>query len=214
MKAWLALQARRIDRLSLRERAIMFVSLAVAFIAAADALVFTPRVDEHKRLTQQLRQHSSANDTLRLQLSGNGAADTPAAQLSRQLQQLQQRRAEVDARIQQRSADGATALRLPQLLERVLRRHERLTLLRLATVAPAATSNSNTRGSANGGTPGAARPLQTVEIALAGSYPDLARYVAEAEQAMPGLRWGELQISSARGTPELVAQVVLIGDAP
>lgn len=211
MKALLQQQALRINALTLRERAIMFISLAAALVAATDALVLSPRQAEQKALAQQLRQQSSDVDALRAQVAGPALADTPQARLARELLQLRTRQAEVNAEIQRRAGSGASAMRLPTLLERVLRRHDRLTLVRLATLAPPVTSNTTTTPK-----PGAL-PLQGVEIVLRGPYPDLVRYVAEAEQAMPGLRWGELHISTRQDTPalpELVAKVTLLGEAP
>lgn len=199
MKTWLRAQGRRINNLTLRERAILFVSASVALVGLADALVYSPRLAERKALATELRQLGSELDTLRTRLGG--AAESPQQRLRQELQTVQQRLAEVDGRLQQ-GHSGAQATRLPQLLEQVLRRHEKLTLLRLATLAPAAPAQ-----------PGAPA-LQEVEIALAGTYPELMRYVAAAEQALPGLRWGELRISTPRGTPELVAQVALPGGAP
>lgn len=214
MKALLQQQALRINALTLRERAIMFISLAAALVAATDALVLSPRQAEQKALAQQLRQQSSDMDALRAQVAGPALADTPQARLARELLQLRTRQAEVNAEIQRRAGSGASAMRLPTLLERVLRRHDRLTLVRLATLAPTVTSNTpNTPTTPKPG----ALPLQGVEIVLRGPYPDLVRYVAEAEQAMPGLRWGELHISTRQDTPalpELVAKVTLLGEAP
>lgn len=214
MKALLQQQALRINALTLRERAIMFISLAAALVAATDALVLSPRQAEQKALAQQLRQQSSDMDALRAQVAGPALADTPQARLARELLQLRTRQAEVNAEIQRRAGSGASAMRLPTLLERVLRRHDRLTLVRLATLAPTVTSNTpNTTTTPKPG----ALPLQGVEIVLRGPYPDLVRYVAEAEQAMPGLRWGELHISTRQDTPalpELVAKVTLLGEAP
>ena len=205
MKALLQQQALRINALTLRERAIMFISLAAALVAATDALVLSPRQAEQKALAQQLRQQSSDVDALRAQLAGTALADTPQARQAREVLQLRARQAEVDAEIQRRAGSDASAMRLPMLLERVLRRHDRLTLVRLATLAPPVAPK-----------PGAL-PLQGVEIVLRGPYPDLVRYMAEAEQAMPGLRWGELNISTRQDSqtpPELVAKVTLLGDAP
>ena len=220
MKALLQQQALRINALTLRERAIMFISLAAALVAATDALVLSPRQAEQKALAQQLRQQSSDVDALRAQVAGPALADTPQARLARELLQLRTRQAEVNAEIQRRAGSGASAMRLPTLLERVLRRHDRLTLVRLATLAPPVTSNTtvtpNTPNTTTTPKPGAL-PLQGVEIVLRGPYPDLVRYVAEAEQAMPGLRWSELHISTRQDTPalpELVAKVTLLGEAP
>ena len=205
MKTFLQQQARRIDALSLRERAIMFVSLAAGLVAAADAFVLSPRLAEHKQLLAQRRQQGSAIDALRATLAGGGAATDPAAtRLARQLGETRARQQVVDAEVARGLSQGALGARLPELLERVLQRYEGLTLLRLATVAAPAAAARDLQS----------LPLQSVELAVRGSYPDLARYVADTESALPGLRWGELTVAAADGVPELKARVHLLGATP
>jgi MSHA biogenesis protein MshJ len=195
-------QARRINALSLRERAMMFASLAAALVAAADALVLSPRLAEQKALGAQLRQHTQELEALRAQFSGVGATETPQQALLRQLQQTRAEQQAADQAITQRLAELGAGARLPELLERVLRRHDRLTLVRLATVPPAP------------GAKAAAVPTQAVEIALRGAYADLTQYVADAERELPGLRWGELSVASVQAGTELTARVLLPGVAP
>ena len=204
MKALLEQQARRINALSLRERAIMFVSLGVALVAAADALVLSPRMQEQKALASQLRQQAGELVALRAELAGTGAAETAPARLLRLLQTAQAQQRTLDAEIERRLATDAAGTRLPDLLERVLRRHDRLTLLRLATAAtPPHQASAPTL------------PLQGVDIGLRGAYNDLTQYVAAAEQALPGLRWGELSIvAGADGAAELTARVYLLENLP
>lgn len=210
MKAFLKQQARRVDALSLRERAIMFVSLSIALVALADGLVMSPRLAEQKSLLAQRRAESTQIDTLRTKLAGGGAdADTPAARLARQLAEARAQQQALDAQIAQGLAQGSPGARLPELLERVLRRYERLTLLRLATLAASAPPVASALG-----TNAAALPLQGVEIKLRGSYPDLAQYVADTESALPALRWGALSIASSGELPVLTARVYLLGALP
>ena len=213
MKAFLQAQARRIDGLSLRERAIMFVSLAVALVAVADALVISPRLAEQKELLAQRQAQTAQINTLRTTLAGGGAAaDTPAAKLSRQLAEARARQQALDAEIARGLALGAHGARLPDLLERVLRRYERLTLLRLATVESPAHPVAKALESALAAAGSA--PAHGVEIVVRGSYPDLAQYVADTESALPALRWGALSITGGSELPVLTARVYLPGSVP
>lgn len=205
MKAFWMQQARRINALSLRERVIMFASLAVALGALADALVLTPQMNAQKAMAKQLRQQTTELDGLRGQLAslqGTGAADTPLGRLQRSLAETRTERDEVDAELKQRSSVEGGAARLPELLERVLKRHERLTLLRLTTAAPAPPREGQA----------ASLPLQGVDLHVSGSYGDLASYLAEIETAMPGLRWSELRLSSQTQPPVLKLRVYLNAD--
>lgn len=235
-------QARRIDALSLRERAMMFASIAAALVALTDATLLTPRLAEQKALLAQQRERAQVLRGLREGAAGTGSARgtpaTPAEKLERELAALRTQRTEADAEIARRTARGDAGARLPQLLERVLQRDERLTLLRLATLADAGTSGltatpgtSGTSGITGTSAPSAAPrgagpagvdahaaaaqvPMQAVDIAVRGSYPDLARYVADTEAAMPALRWGELSIENRGDGPVLQARVYLVGGAP
>lgn len=214
MNAFIQAQAKRIDGLSLRERAIMFVSLAAALVAAADALVISPRLAEEKALLSQRQTQTAKINALRGELAGGGAsADTPAAKLARQLAEARARQQALDAEIARGQAQGGPGARLSDLLERVLRRYERLTLLRLATVAATAKPLAQTRDSAQAQA-GERLPLQGVEIVVRGSYPDLAQYVADTESALPALRWGALTITGGAELPVLTARVYLLGAAP
>lgn len=207
MKSFVQLQARRIDSLSLRERGIMFVSVAAALVALADAWVLTPRMAEQKSYAERMRAQSGELDTLRTQAAGGGAADTPAARLQRQLQEVRSQQQTLDAQIQQRLSDGSAIAQLPDLLKRVLRRHDRLLLLRLETTTDTKATDTKT--------PTGSNPAQQgVDIGVRGDYPDLTRYVADAELAMPGLRWGELSITGDGATSELRARLYLAGVSP
>ena len=214
MKAFIQAQAKRIDGLSLRERAIMFISLAVALVAVADALVISPRLAEHKALLAQRQAQTAQINTLRTDLASGGAnADTPAAKLARLLAETRARQQALDAEIAHSLAQAAQGSRLPDLLERVLRRYERLTLLRLATLAPAGNTVTSMLESALAKV-GGAGPLQGVEIVVRGRYPDLAQYVADTENALPALRWGALTVTAGHELPVLTARVYLLGAAP
>lgn len=195
-------QARRINALTLRERAIMFVSLAAALVATADALVLSPRLNEQKSALARMRQQRSELEAMRATLSGSGPeADTPAARLGRQLAQTRTEQRGVDDEIARRSASAGDGARLADVLERVLQRHPRLTLLHLTTLdaAPARP-------------PATLPPQPGIELSLRGSYPDLAQYVADTERALPALRWGELSIASSGAAPVLTARVYLPGE--
>jgi MSHA biogenesis protein MshJ len=202
MNAFWQRQSRRIDALTLRERAIMFVSLACALIAAVDAIALSPSLAEQKLLVAQSRQKAAEMDALRARLAkAEQAPDTPQARLAAQLQESHARLTALNAEIARRSSSADVGARLPALLERMLARHEGLTLTRLAVALPAAPA-------------GNAPPWRGVDLGVRGSYHDLVRFVADTESSLPGLRWGELRMSSRSSSTELAATVYLLGDPP
>ncbi len=199
LKLRAAQHAKRIDALTLRERVIMFVSIAVAVVAAFDQFVLSPRMAEQKALAGQIRQGSREIDNLRSQLNA-GRTDGPGARLTRDLEDLRAQQQQLDqALVQLRGSAAGT--QLPDLLERVLRRHDRLTLLRLATVKAAAPTSAEAQ-------------RQAVQIAMRGNYPDLTQYLADTESALPGLRWGEVVIARQGSSAELSATVLLTRSLP
>ncbi|KPF48220.1 hypothetical protein D621_16265 [beta proteobacterium AAP51] len=205
MKPTLQALAHRIDALSLRERVFLFFSVAVVVVALADTLVISPQLQQQRERAQQLARQNSELAQLRSQLTATTAppaSDSPTGRLQAALRAAQQERERLAAEMQAPGSAGPAGMqatagppRLADLLARVLRRHERLSLVRLAVAAPAresATAPSNSPSTAPAG-------LQEVDLALSGSYLALAAYLAEIEAALPGLRWGPMQVE---GPPE------------
>ena len=205
MKAFCSAQARRIDALSLRERVIMFVSLALALGALADALVLSPQLVARRLLAAQLRQSAGELDAMRRQLVASSAAerDSPQARRRAEMAAAHTELAALDTQLRTQLADRERVTRLPELLERTLRRHERLVLTRLSTVAVEP---------ARGEEPAALR-WQAVELGVAGNYLDLMQYLAELERALPGVRWGALQIGTQAEPPQMTVRILLPGEA-
>ena len=210
MKALWKLQAQRIDALSLRERVIMFVSIAVALGALADWLVISPALAERRELATHIRKQTSELTSLRgLFSAGNSQPlpDTPLNRLLTAIDQLRSERTLLDARLRGLLAGRAEMAHLTDVLDRVLRRHERLTLTRLSTV-PDPPPGAPATGSS------AAIRWQGVDLTLAGRYFDLMQYLADLERTLPGLRWGELRIATKTTPPELTVRLLMAGEAP
>jgi MSHA biogenesis protein MshJ len=209
MKAFLKIQASRIDALSLRERGMMFLSLAVALTALVDMFVLSPAIAERKQLVAQARLQTQQLEALRSQWAAS-IADAPddsapgrlrAAVVSARAQQVA-----LDAQIRDQLAGRDEIARLPEVLDRVLRRHERLTLTRLSAVpdaaaVPAAATAPTVR-------------WQGADLSVAGNYADLVQYLADLEAALPGLRWGALQVATPSMPPVMTVRLLLAGEAP
>lgn len=207
-------QARRIDALSLRERAIMFVSVTLALGAVADALVIAPLFSERRQLGAQIRKHSAELDALRAQLAAAEAGprpDTPQGRAQAAIDALRAERQRLDAQMRSLLAGGEELARFTDVLDRVLQRHARLTLTRVATIPDSALGSA--AGTAPAAGAGAIR-WQGVDLSLAGRYLDLMRYLAELEQALPGLRWGELKIATRTLPPEMTVRLMMAAAAP
>jgi MSHA biogenesis protein MshJ len=208
VKAWLRQQARRIDALTLRERAIMFVSLAVALVGAFDALLLSPGLAEHRALLQQMQAQAQELAALRARLAAAGdagRAETPEGRLLAALAASERERAALQAEIDALLAAGDGSARLPALLERLLRRHEAVALVRLATTATPAPGAA--------GADAAAPPRRGVEVELRGPYLELSRFAAALDREVPGLLWADVHLDARHAPPLLSARLHLHGDA-
>lgn len=204
MKDFLAARARRIDALTLRERVILFVSAVLVLGALADTFVLSPQMATRRALAEQLRRDAGELDAMRQQLaaSRHAAETSPEARQRAALEAAQRELAGLDAQLQARLADPERLTRLPGLLQHTLKRHERLALVRLATLPAEPPTPGETAG---------ALQWQGVELAVAGRYLDLMDYLADLERDLPGVRWGVLQIGTQAEPPVMTVKLLLPG---
>ncbi len=209
MKAQWQAQLARIDNLSLRERIFLFLSILVCCFALADTLWLTPAQTAHKQLLQRMDKQSAElqrlRDTLRISAQPNEVDQAAQAEL----QDTQTLIGQVNAAVRERLPGAAGAAPLQQALQQLLRRYPGLTLVRTAALAPEVAGPGNSHGA---GSLPVGLTRQGVTITVAGAYPDLTRYVAALESALPKVRWGVMTLSSEQGQPELTLQLFLLGE--
>ncbi|MBT9455169.1 MAG: type II secretion system protein M [Burkholderiaceae bacterium] len=200
-------QAKRIDALSLRERVFLFLSIALVLAAVLDQFLIAPLTAEQTQARQNQQRQATELKTLRQQFaeaSQLNAADSPQGQLRAAIRAAQGETLELDQQLQQRSGLLDNQSQLPEVMGRLLRQHERLSLVNLHTLDEAALpqSSSATQSSLK---------WRGVELQVSGDYLDLMRYLAELEAALPTLRWGQLRLSHESGRALLQLQVFLVG---
>ncbi|MDE2417230.1 MAG: hypothetical protein KGN32_05430 [Burkholderiales bacterium] len=204
---WIRL-LERIDALSLRERVFLFISLIACTLALADTLWLSPVQTQYKLLTQRFASQRAELERLRVELKSIARSEDPSVALRAEI-------AASDARLDALNADIKTLVplvqngpELEQVLVQLLRRQAGLTLLGLTTLKPEAAT-----GSASAVLP-AGMSKRGLELRVAGSYPELVRYVKSLESAMPALRWGTLTLKGEQQPPELTLQVHVLGVQP
>ena len=209
LRALWKLQAHRIDALSLRERFIMFASIALALGALADWWAISPAMAERRQLTAQSRKQTAELGVMRAQLSAGrqGLPDTPLNRQLAAIERAQGEREALEAQLRGLLAGRTELARLNDVLDEVLRRHERLTLIRLTTVTDLPPSAPANQGAA-------AIHWRGVDLSVAGRYLELMQYLADLERTLPGLRWGELHIATKTTPPELTVRLLMVGEAP
>ncbi|MBY0468894.1 MAG: type II secretion system protein M [Burkholderiaceae bacterium] len=204
-------QLARINALSLRERVMLFVSVAFVMIALADTLVWSPAAAKRKSLLAEQAASAKELATLRQTLADAGATSQPDSPRGQLLARIAQSRAElqtVDSQIRENLGDGKRLASLPGLMDQVLRRHERLTLTHLVTSNDRPVDKSADTSSGE-----TALRWQAVDLGVSGGYLDLVQYLADLERALPELRWGPMEINSKQTPPELTVRLFLAGDA-
>ena len=206
MKADWKNQLARINALSLRERVMLFASVAFVMVALADTLVWSPATAKRKSLVAEQATAAKELDTLRQRLADASSTSQPDSPRGQMLARIAQSRAElqaVDSEITANLGDGKRLANLPDLMDQVLRRHERLTLTHLRTTNERPTDKSTET----------ALRWQAVDLGVSGGYLDLVQYLADLEHALPELRWGPMEINSKQMPPELAVRLFLAGDA-
>ncbi len=207
VKSWSTL-AGRINAMSLRERVLLFVSVIVCLIVFADTFWLSPAQVTHKLLVQRYdRQRHELNDTR--QALSKLARPVDAGKVVRdQIAATELRLAEVNENIHQIAPTPANTPPLVQVLTHLLRRHDGLTLVRTATVAPVTPGAANADAGLGGWT------KQGVELTVSGPYAELTRYVQALERALPYVRWGTMTLRSDKPPVELTLQLFLVGVKP
>lgn len=199
-------QARRIDALSLRERAMLFLGVVAVLALLFDTLVLTPLSARQKLRSTTQAQQSTELAQLREQfvaLSQN--VEDPGGRLRVQIDAARAERERLDAAL--RSAAGSSA-GLPGMLQRLLAQQPGLVLEKLALL------DDNPSLAALPALPGIS--WQGLELQVQGSYGDLQRYLQALERELPGLRWGELRLDAGSGNtrPRLQAQLFMLKVQP
>jgi MSHA biogenesis protein MshJ len=210
MKANWKMQLARINALSLRERVMLFVSVAFVMLALADTLVWSPATAMRKALVAEQAAAAKELATLRQTLADAGSSSQPDSPRGQMLSRIAQAHAElqaVDSQIQESLGNGKRLAKLPDLMDQVLRRHERLTLTHLVTTADRPTDKAADKPAET------ALHWQAVDLGVSGGYLDLVQYLSDLEQALPELRWGPTEINTKQMPPELTVRLFLAGDA-
>ena len=207
MKAWWVIQEARINGLSLRERLFLFVSVLVVILAVVDVLWLSPAQAAYQQIQQRFAAQSSELGRLRAELASVARPVDASADLRASVAQSQARLLSLQAEIAA-AAPGAAAgsEALEQVLVQFLKYRPGLRLVSSGTMATEA-------GAADtAGVPGIQR--RGLELKVAGSYPELRRYVQSLEQSLPHLRWGGMQLLVDAHVPVLTLRVYVLEVQP
>jgi MSHA biogenesis protein MshJ len=193
VKALIKRYAERIDAASLRERAMIFLALALGLVFVANAALIEPLRIKQKRLAAENQQRQQELQALQagLQRLVQGAGqDTDSLNRARQTA-LREELARFNAKIQQEQRRFTPPDRMRAMLGEMFERNKQLTLLELKTlpVAPLGTARAgetNSQGLFRHG----------IELTVRGAYLDLYAYLQTLERLPAQLYWGRAELST------------------
>ena len=203
MKRYWELVRGKIDGMSLRERAVIFLAAAFVVVASVNAVLLNPLLVKQTALSAQLVQKQEKTKELQAQLQAHSQArhDDQHSPLRIRLAQLKQRLQEQDGYLQSHRDRLVEPDKMAGLLEQVLNKNDKLQLVELKTL-PASPLVEKPQPSAADLPIGQKQPdLQKqvfkhgIQITVRGGYLDMLRYLAALEKMPVQMFWGEVSLS-------------------
>lgn len=201
--------ADRVDALSLRERALVFVAVALGLIMSVNMLLIDPLLLRSRNLQQRIVQEELQIKAMRAQIEEleAAAATDPDADLRLRLESLRLQSEQAAETLQDIQSGLVPPERMPAMLQDLLRQNRSVSLVAMRTlpVETLGVAGPTATDTAPGGAPAGERdepsagPMGAVykhgvEITVQGSYLDLLRYL-EGIEALPWqMFWGTVDV--------------------
>ncbi|MDD5384995.1 MAG: agglutinin biogenesis protein [Gallionella sp.] len=202
MKRYWELACSKIDGMSLRERAIIFLAAAFVVVASINAVLLDPLLAKQKALSVQVVQQQEKMKELQAQIQAQWQAkrDDEYSPLRTRLAQLKRQLQEQNGYLQSRSDRLVEPDKMANLLEQVLNKNDKLQLVELKTL-PASPLVEKPQA-ATPQSPAADSPTgqkqvfkHGIQITVRGGYLDMLRYLAALEKMPAQMFWGEISMS-------------------
>jgi MSHA biogenesis protein MshJ len=194
----------RINALNVRERFLLFAVSVSILGGATDFFFITPLMNQQKALVAQLDQKSTDMDVLREKVNTEVLQRNlgRAAELAAGMRETKAELDAIDAEVASLGAVSADPVAMSALLSRVLKRSDKVTLVRVV--------QANTDASPPTPMPtGAMQPSRgAIDITLAGNYLDLLDYLAALEKSLPKSRWGAVRLKADAGMAQITVRIV------
>ena len=191
MKALLAHYAERIDAATLRQRLLVFVAAAAVLLFLANALLLQPQRVKQRRLAAETAQSQKNLADLQAQLGRMVSSDAndPDAALRRRQAALRVELARLNSRITGEERRFTAPERMRAVLEEMLARNTRLTLVDLRTlpvvpIAPQAAAGAPAGMFRHG-----------LELTVRGTYAELYDYLRLLEDLPSQLYWARAELT-------------------
>lgn len=206
MKRYWELVRGKIDGMSLRERAVIFLAAAFVVVASVNAALLNPLLVKQAALSAQLVQKQEKMKELQAQLQAHSQArhDDQHSPLRIRLAQLKQQLQEQDGYLQSHRDRLVEPDKMAGLLEQVLNKNDKLQLVELKTLPasllvekPQAAMPQAADSPAGQKQPDLQKQVfkHGIQITVRGGYLDMLRYLAALEKMPAQMFWGEISLS-------------------
>lgn len=211
MKHYWIEAAAKLDRLSLRERVLIFAAVTFLLVSLLNMLLLAPLLAKQQAMSVQIAVQQN-------KMSASQAGIQSLLQLQREDEHspLRNRIAELKAKIQEQN-DYLQSRRerlveprqMAGLLEQVLKNNDKLQLVELKTLP----LSLLVEAVADGKAPTAVNDTPQlykhgVQITVRGNYLELMRYLAELERLPAQMFWGEISLKVAHHPDALLTLTV------
>ena len=205
IKIWLETWTTRFDHLNLRERVCSFLILIVCFLTGVHVVGLLPAQSAYNATVLLLQKQELELLKARADLKANNVLGGSDSSARVELAALQNSIKAAKQLLQDSSTSSALASPLAETLVYLLRRQDNLKLIQLVTVTDISQASKEVVSALPTGL-----ALQGLELTVAGTYPELSRYVVILEQELKGIRWGAMKLKSEKLPPELTIQIFLL----
>lgn len=206
-KRWQVL-ADRVDALSLRERALIFLAIAMALVVLVNQLLIDPLLTRNKNLQQRIVQEEQETSVMQTQINSLilSSSTDPDAALKARLAELRAQSQHSAETLEDIQSGLVPPQRIPALLQDLLRQNRSVSLVSMKTLPvepltiPAAPA-ANATPIAAGQPPPAPVNLvykHGVEITVQGSYLDLLHYLNSIEGLPWHMLWGTADVDGQK----------------
>jgi len=188
--------ADRLDAMSLRERVLIFLAVAVVIVAIADSALFDPILRRQKVNSQGIHQQEDEIRTMQAQVQAYAQART-GDNAGAKRERLEKRKVELaalDRELGARRSELVPPERMAKMLYEIVKRNPDIELVSLRSLPATGLTQSLTAVLGSGGL---ALYRHGIEITVSGSYLKMLTYVNQLERLPAKIMWGNMELQAA-----------------
>jgi MSHA biogenesis protein MshJ len=195
--------ANRIDAMSLRERAMIFITLLVALYFLAVNVLFGPLNVERDRLQQQVNQKRQETQALELQVQALvGTGEHPDAAKRKKLEALRENLKTMDTDLVRVTAGLVPPKEMTRLIEQMLLKNRGLQVMRVESIPATPLLEGGS------GVTGTMVYKHGMHVEVKGGYLEILRYLKSLEALPWKVFWGKATLKTEK-YPDSRASLVI-----